>query len=129
MDELLYLMDNPCTILPNTIDATTSEMTKVFTEELPYRKIEKTYGFCYRWNPTFIQKCLIAKATDDFVGMSEAEREVWDFYVLWQDNNTLLYVDRSASLDKYFMDLLNCIEPDNCTLSDYTLVDVSPCPI
>jgi len=129
MIEILGLLDDlkSCSLFKNKISDSTSEMSTIFREVLPCMSIEKTTGICFRWNELFIEKCLIAMATDDIINMSEMEKEVWDYFVLFQDEGTLLFIDKSESLEQYFLDLYNCVEPNKCTKTMPVLEEVAPC--
>ena len=127
MDEELDVLNCGCVVLPNNIGSNANELLEIYGEEVPYLQIQRLDGTFIRWNENFIQKCLIGMATDDISSMSELEKKAWDFFVMYQDSEDNLYSFESESLDDYFMNLYNCIEPNAYLQNTEILENISPC--
>lgn len=129
MDEELDILNYGCVVLPNNIGSNANELLEIYGEEVPYLPIQRLDGTFIKWNENFIQKCLIGMATDDISSMSELEKKAWNYFVLHEDSNNTLYSTESESLDDYFMELYNCVQPETYIQNAEVLENVSPCTI
>lgn len=132
MEELFVLLDQSCGCIevPNNIGANTQEMLTLYKEEFPYSFIDTIDGQCILWNQDFIDKLIVSMATGSLQDLSDIEKQVWYAFVEFQDSTEAVQKERqSKSLDTYFMDLLNCNEPNNCGIIVGDITDISPCVI
>jgi hypothetical protein len=105
-------------------------MLALFKEELPYYFLDTIDGSCLIWDVDFINKCLEAMATGNLGSFSDVEKQVWYAFVEFQDSTGIVPKERqSKSLDTYFIDLLNCNQPNDCGIIEGIVTDISPCVI
>lgn len=113
--------------LPTNIGATVDELIGTFNESYLYMKARTLTGTCFVWSDTFIDKCRLAMSTDDMRSMGSHEVRAWDNFVSYQDSMTQDLLEESASLDRTFVDLYNCVDYTQCGTLQGELVDVQPC--
>jgi len=80
-----------------SITAAMIEMQDIYGQRLPYAKILKTYGICYRWSKIFIDGVLLAMSTDRLDQFSEDELKAWYSFVMFQDYHSHSALDTDCN--------------------------------
>lgn len=90
-DAIACLGEQPprdCRDTMSSLDGAAYEMKQIYQERVPYLIEEKVGGLCIIWDETFIALCRYAMSTDCMTAMSAQEREIWRYFVEFEDNHT-----------------------------------------
>lgn len=107
-----------------SLDTSIEYLQKVYDEKEPYEIIDTLNGKCYKWNDSFIQKCIQAMSTDALTQFTEEELNAWNSFVNSQDSYSTQVELVWKSLNNVFVNLYNCEEIDNC---DREKTLIKPC--
>jgi len=92
-DQLLKLEEYGVT----TIDAAFLEMVNQYPQVQPYEKIPLLDGPCFKWSDSFIDKCLLAMATDKMTQFDAQELIIWQFFVNFENYHSHSAKDTDAN--------------------------------
>ena len=106
-DEMLNII-NLVTEDLESLEAAKIEMKEIYGQRLPYVRVLKIYGICYRWSDAFISGILLAMATDRLDQFSEDELDAWYDWVNFQDYHSHSMLDSDCNTVA-----IGCTVPDS----------------